>query len=475
MGGYFPSVPKVGRALWRGVRCFGRGLRKFGRSMIYVLPVLVLIHLIAVVVTGRQLQGDIDRLTKAGILVPAKDLIPSVPPGAENAADVYRKAWDALSLSTLDEDTLFNQYAKHDANWLVLARRVVTANQEYYRLIDHASAMPVCVFPVDWQDSFAASFPHFTEMRRAARVLSLRAYVDVADGRVDEAVASVTALLRVGEQAKTDPIIIADLVSYSIQGIGIRTLQDVLQTGTPSPGACRTLYDQIGSIDNVRSSGRAMRGELSHFGLGAFEAVRSGRVSIITIMHGEGDASPRGRPRPWDRARAWLLRPMLNADERVYLGYMEQEVRAFELPWPESHELTDKLYEGLDTRTPAYAILTRTIMPIFGRAVWSRDRTTAANGTAQIALALKAYRADHASYTTSLAELEAAGWKLPLDPFGGKPYHYRREGAGFVVWSIGPDMVDQNARIDYDMWLKAKPQKQDWGHAEYDIVFRVKR
>jgi hypothetical protein len=116
-------------------------------------------------------------------------------------------------------------------------------------------------------------------------------------------------------------------------------------------------------------------------------------------------------------------------------------------------------------------------MPIFSRFVWSRDRATAAIGTARIALALKAYRGDHAAYPASLAELDAVGWKLPLDPFGGKPYRYRREGTGFVVWSLGPDMDDDNASRDFDSYQKLprSPGQRERPPEDYDIVFRCKR
>jgi len=475
MGELFPSlIPalrRAGRAVWRG-------LRKFGRAMVYVLPALVLIHLIAVVVTGRQLQGDIERLTKAGIILPAKDLIPKLPPGADNAADVYEQAWRALRMSREDDAALFEQWVKHDAEWLALARRAVAANPEYYRLLDRASRMPHCVFPVDWEAGVSASFAHFSQMRQAARMLVLRAHVQAADGGIDQALGSVDTLFRVAEQAKTDPVIIADLVSYAIQGIGIRALGEALPRGAPSPGACTSLYDQLDKSDNVASSLHTIKGEIVLFGMDVFDWVRSGRVSLTSLMHGEGQVSLGGRPRLWGRLRTWLLRPMLNADERVYLSCMEREVRAFELPWPESRKVTDGVSRSLDTRTPIYAIVTRLVMPVYRRVVWSRDRATAGVGTAQIALALKAYRSDHATYPPSLAELGAAGWKLPLDPFGGKLYRYRRKGSGFVVWSLGPDMDDDNAVRDYDDYEKKlvrSPGQRERPPEDYDIVFRCAR
>jgi hypothetical protein len=42
-----------------------------------------------------------------------------------------------------------------------------------------------------------------------------------------------------------------------------------------------------------------------------------------------------------------------------------------------------------------------------------------------------------------LDQLEAyLGKQLPLDPCSGKPFHYRWEGRGFTLYSVGPDGSD---------------------------------
>ena len=219
-------------SLTAGIAAIGRGLwfvtRRVGRAMLYLLAVLVLVHLIATGVTSWQLQRDMTRLRAAGILLPAKELIPTVPSGAENAAPVYKKAWNALRLSTEDETALFDQGVKHDAKWLALARQVVAANPEYYRLLGQATEIPNCVFPVDWTSPIAALFPHFGQMRKAARMLSLRANVAATDGQMEAALDSVTIIARVAQHAKTDPIIISELVSYAIQDLAVSTLEEVL-------------------------------------------------------------------------------------------------------------------------------------------------------------------------------------------------------------------------------------------------------
>ena len=51
---------------------------------------------------------------------------------------------------------------------------------------------------------------------------------------------------------------------------------------------------------------------------------------------------------------------------------------------------------------------------------------------------------------TALSLLEAkakmgafpASPNMPLDPYSNRPLGYRREGAGCVLWSVGPDRKD---------------------------------
>jgi len=54
------------------------------------------------------------------------------------------------------------------------------------------------------------------------------------------------------------------------------------------------------------------------------------------------------------------------------------------------------------------------------------------------------------------------GRPLPTDPFSGKPFVYRREGAGFLIYSWGPNLKDDGGKVG---------KTQDEG----DIVMRCGR
>jgi hypothetical protein len=113
------------------------------------------------------------------------------------------------------------------------------------------------------------------------------------------------------------------------------------------------------------------------------------------------------------------------------------------------------------------------VFPVYTRVVWTRDLKTAAVRAAQVALAVAGHRAEHGSYPDSLLELEAEGWELPTDPFGGGPFHYRQEGDGFVVWSIGPDMEDDNAARDWETFFELTGfEQREQDPYDYDVIFR---
>ena len=153
-------------------------------------------------------------------------------------------------------------------------------------------------------------------------------------------------------------------------------------------------------------------------------------------------------------------RPLINLDEIRYLRYMESVMREARRPAREVTENLDRLAEEAN-RLPG---LTRSLLPAFSRAFEARDAAIARNALARLAISLEEYRAREGGYPASLAELEAAGWKTGEDPFSGKAYRYRKEGNGFIVWSLGPDLDDDDGR-------GPDPKRRK----DYDVTFRCKR
>lgn len=62
-------------------------------------------------------------------------------------------------------------------------------------------------------------------------------------------------------------------------------------------------------------------------------------------------------------------------------------------------------------------------------------------------LAVRSHVAEHGQPPETLAEL-VPQWlpSLPADPFTGRPFVYRREGTNWVLYSLGPDRVDDGGQ-----------------------------
>jgi len=87
------------------------------------------------------------------------------------------------------------------------------------------------------------------------------------------------------------------------------------------------------------------------------------------------------------------------------------------------------------------------LLPAFMPAIATANRRAESvlmeNRLARVSLALAAFKAEHGTYPTALAELVPASFpSIPFDSFSGKPLVYSRSGDGYSLYSVGPNMTD---------------------------------
>jgi len=458
-------------APWRAVAWCGRGLWRRKRPILAALTILVCLHLAATIITGVALRREYARLRKAGepltgdqVLTTLQQRVASMEfhPSADqpNAAWVYEHAFQELRLSEAGkrcwEEVARGDVRAGDPRRLRFARSMVPANRRYFSLLEEGSRIRDCAFPVNWYSGAAALFPHLARMREAARFLALRAELATADGDADAALGDCATILRMAEHAKSEPTIIGQLVGYALQGFALTTLEHVLANAEPQAPACTRLSAQLEHTDQIGPSVRAMQGERVLFGRWAFDYLRHKGKD-------PGLAEVVGKQVLWLRIPARTVgRPVLNVNELTYLRSLTGWTDVMRLPFPEALQREKSLQQDMDA-LPAYrAVLARMLTPAFARFTWSRNRTTAMIGAAEIALALRLYRVAHGTYPDSLSALENAGWRLPNDPFTEQPYRYRRQGAGFLVYSVGPDLTDDGGKAHQPPVMKQEDKGYDF-------------
>jgi hypothetical protein len=86
-------------------------------------------------------------------------------------------------------------------------------------------------------------------------------------------------------------------------------------------------------------------------------------------------------------------------------------------------------------------------VPLLTRLAAEGYRGVGYRNAAQVMLALEAYHTTRGQYPDSLAGLRTyPGWKLPIDPYSGKDFKYRRNGKGYILYSYGEDFDDDGGR-----------------------------
>lgn len=89
----------------------------------------------------------------------------------------------------------------------------------------------------------------------------------------------------------------------------------------------------------------------------------------------------------------------------------------------------------------------------------------------QLGLALAAFRHDRGEFPASLDALAPGYLKsVPLDPFTDKPFHYRRDGAGYLLYSVGENGKDDGGRT---RWNSARCEDEEAPPNADDIAFRI--
>jgi len=434
-------------------------------ALAFGLPALVWV--LATWYTGAQYQAELKRLRRAGEPLDIADLVRQVPPGEQNAADLYLQAF-ALKRNTGGLANVSGIPSTHwtETDWAA-ARTFVTANQHYFDLLGRATRLAQCAFPFDPNDPSPA-IRAGSQMREAARALMTRAELQMADGQADAALWSCAAILRLGEGARSSPVLVGVLTSSSLQGTGLDEMQRVLSEATPSPVACRAVAPLLDDGKWRQAWVRAMQGERAN-AIALFRTFEGGTLNSDVL----GSAAS---------AEAWrynlyltLGRPLWNGEKLANLELATARIEMMRLPWSQAIGKADQI-SAEEALLPAWQTeFTRpSPNPKSGmesttkRLPWIRDKGSARLRAAQIALALETYKAEHASYPASLSDLEKGNRKLPTDPFTGQAYRYRQVGKGFIVYSVGPDLRDDGGTdFGYGHFKPSQPG--------YDFVFRCAR
>lgn len=338
-------------------------------------------------------------------------------------------------------------------------------------ILASASRRPKCRLPYDLRKG---ELPMLLGFRNAGKILRLRALDHLAHGRASEAREDVVTLLRTAKHLESDPTLISALLNTALLQQALQPLWEGIADHRWREEDLRILEEELSGPDLITAFDRAWETErmwvigpepqsLEALAESPFWARGEALLAMSTEQTGTdwrrhllGLAVPRGwiHQNLLARDRFWVeqMKPCLDPRNHRYFA---DRTRAASSAMESSAAKGWRPYRWLvDLSFPA--LLGQNLKAALAQTGLDQART---------ACALERYRLARGTYPESLEALVPAFLDcVPTDIPAGGSLHYRREGQGYVIWSVGVDGKDEGGRtVDHGANPTGiDPDRGDW-------------
>jgi len=390
---------------------------------------------------NRVINKELARIRAEGYPVTFSEINAFYPyPKGPNAASAYERAFNLL----------YNEYPKEmpvagsgtlppvgeplPGEMRGMIRDFIEHNAAAISALRAASNIKECRYPVDFGAGFDAKMPHLGQLRCSARLLELAAIYDADAGRHAGAAEHFVSGIAVARSINHEPNVMSLLVGNSIYEISLEGLSYSMSLTQFDETALQSISDALRS--------EPPQDRLSH-------TLIAERCTGFNVWnHPEFIDGVMGKP-----LRMFCsFTGIRQRDQIFYLKTMRRLIEIAELPLPEqmaaAEEHDSETRRGF--RSGLKIIVHKRITAICSLMLPAMKRVLDSNATciarircAQAAVLIEKFRLDEQSLPTNLNELMPEYLSaIPIDPFSGKPVLYKKLDKGYVVYSVGGNLID---------------------------------
>jgi hypothetical protein len=393
--------------------------------------------------TAPRTQSAYDRAVaearRAGLAVLPSDIKTGPVPAAQNSAPFYRQIDAYLRkqpTGEADSDVMrLLGRTPPTAAEVARGREIIEQRTAYLKLIHEAASRPKCDFQRDWSLGPNMLFPEYARMRSAARWLLGESGLLLQDGKPAEAAHNLAQGFRIAQHAASDPILIGHLVAVAIDAITLQGMENILLAAGDQPVVPQAVRTALERNWKKPSLAFGLTGE-TVMQYVAVKMVRQGGLKTLRELTAGEDGPPPLEDTPFNDPK--YLDTIVDDNGRNLLRIMRKLIAAADQPYPTASRAVPAELEVVEqSKDPRY-MLALVLLPVLDQAVAVRARDEAKASAVRAGASLLEYKAKHGSFPATLAEAISS---VPADPFDLKPLRYRREGGGFVVWSVSQSLT----------------------------------
>ena len=374
----------------------------------------------------------------------------TIRPGATNAADAYQAAISSLipdNRADTNGPAHFKLESPIDAypeNVLRFVESWVGTNETAIAKLHQASLIPHCRFPIDYTAGFNTLLPHLAPIRNTMRLLTWQSYLLAESGEIDAALDSLQVALAAGASTRGEPDIIAQLVRIAGTHIVFNRLEEILNRRPFSDAQLKRLFGMLEGRESMASLRSGFAGEMC-MGLDFFE-----NPDAYGGLNLNGPVAGGDRFKDLAAISGLKASGLWERDRSFYIQLLQGFLNALDRPFPEALSASKEADARLDgSKKGIRNIGTHAIAPALSQVIAREASRVACLRLSLSAIAVERFRlARNGRVPDALDEL--APEFLPStfeDPFDGNPLRYRKLDKGYVIWSLGQDLEDNQGDL----------------------------
>lgn len=391
----------------------------------------------------RAIKDEVAKLQALGIPTSPEEM-PKPGPDDQNAALIYNKA---IKLKhALAAKRPYPSFASGpDPEYPANLTAYLKATKPFMELVRRASALPDCNFKHDWAEGPRLELPEYAQFREFTKIAMEIAAIEAERGRFAESFSWLHVGQAISVHAR-ESIVIGYAVSVNSEQLTLRELQKEVSTyyaNSEFVRLAREFCDGFGPLPSLRE---AMGGEILFARL-TLADIAEGKMDVINltrISHGRPD---------WQSAEFWQLSALRMPSVRLQVEHAHlSRYRQFieNLPRdPSELHATLKAAKDLDALlladTGIRGDLDSWLMSSLSHLAERAASLEASRRLTRQALEIYAQKSTTGSFPKALDPTKP--WAI--DPFNQKPFVYKIMSDGFGLYSVGPNLKDDQGSPFY--------------------------
>lgn len=357
------------------------------------------------------------RFLTVGFLVLALGVPAAAQPAADPPANAAIKYWQAFGLLPAldkDQEKILQEWDKVPLE--AAALKLIEQSRNSLVYLHRGAKLMRCDWGLDYEDGISLLIPHLAKARTLAGLAALRARHEFEQGRTKAAWDDVVALLKLARHVESDPIMIGQMVGFSIEGMAIQAAAPYL------PGSKATLTDVAAVLDRLPA------------GPSFVQMLQSDKQTTSDWLIRELRAAEAAKPGSWHEQWKALFGPAERgapAPKVPAVSTLDEAIKMLEgLPalYDEAGKLTGLPWAEFDPLYAAFIQKARAANPAAAAIFPAMEKVVAAKRRADARMAL---------FKAAMAVVQGGPDSLKgnKDPFGDGPFEYKALEGGFELKS----------------------------------------